>query len=243
VQSYSKYASALLDQKKYPDSIAYAGKTLDLDPNNLEAYYVRGIAETNTQNMTAAIADLQKARSIAAAAKSDDKTMGMIVFSLGVAQLGAGQFGEAATSAKDVLRFDPSRQAQLNKFAYATINNTAIELANGGKTADAVARLESAATAFPNFAGPFDAEAAMILATDKKPDWKKVAAEADKALALDPADGLGNYVRGVAAAQQNDAPTALTYLNKAKASSSYSTDANLAKRVDDALKALNPPAK
>jgi tetratricopeptide (TPR) repeat protein len=242
IQSYSKYASSLLDAKKFPDAITYASKAIAADPNNLEGYYVRGIAYSNAQNDAAAIADLQKARSIAVAAKSDDKTIATIGFNLAVTQLDAGQFGEAATTTKEVERLDPSRREALDKFAFASVNNAAVALANAGKIPDAVSRLESGATAFPNAAGALTAQAAYIMATDKKPDWKKVSDEADKALAIDENNGLGNYVRGVAAAQQNDPKEALTYMNKAKASPSYSTDASLAKKVDDALKQLNTPA-
>jgi tetratricopeptide (TPR) repeat protein len=243
IQAYGKYASSLLDQKKFPDAITYAGKAIDADPNNLEGYYVRGIANSNSQNDAAAITDLQKARSIAMAAKADDKTLATIGFNLAVTQLDAGQFGEAATTTKEVDRLDPSRAAALDKFAFASINNAAVVLANAGKIPDAVSRLQSGATAFPSAAGPLTSQAAYIMATDKKPDWKKVGDEADKALAINENDGLGNYVRGIAAAQQNDSKDALTYMNKAKASSTYSTDPSLAKKVNDALKQLNTPAQ
>ena len=242
IQSYGKYASSLLDAKKFPDAITYANKAIAADPNNLEGYYVRGVANSNSQNDAAGISDLQKARTIAMGAKADDKTMLQIDFYLAVAQIDAGQFGEAATTAKDVARLDPARQAQLDKYASATINNTAVALANEGKTDDAVARLESGA-AFPSASGPLTAQASKIMAIDKKPDWKKVGVEADKALAIDPANGLGNYVRAIAAARQDDSKTALVYLNKAKASPAYSTDPDLAKQVDAALKTLNSAPK
>jgi TonB family protein len=243
IQAYGKNASALLDAKKFPDAIAYAGKAIALDPQNLEGYYVRGIAESNSQNEAAAIADLQKAKAIAVTAKSDDKTLATIGFNLAVTQLDAGQFGEASTTIRDVERLDPTRRDALEKFAFASVNNAAVDLANQGKIADAVSRLESGGVAFPSDAGALTAQAAYIMATDKKPDWKKVGDEADKALAIDANSGLGNYVRGVAYAQQNDSKDALVSMNKAKASPQYGTDATLAKRIDDALKQLNTPAQ
>jgi len=243
IQSYGRYASAQLDAKKFPDAITYAGKAIELDPNNLQSYYVRGIAQANTQNDAAAIADLQKARQIAVAAKADDKTLASISFNLAVTQLDAGQFGEAATTSREAARLDPTKQVQLDKFAYASVNNAAVALANQGKISEAVSRLESGATAFPSAAASLTAEAAYIMATDKKPDWKAVGAEADKALALDENNGRGNYIRGVSAAQQNDPKEALDYMNKAKASPAYATDPSLAKQIDDALKQLNTPAK
>ncbi len=243
IQAYAKYASTLLDAKKFPDAITYAGKAIDLDPNNLQSYYVRGIAEANVPNDAAAIADLQKARTIAMAAKADDKTLGSIAFNLAVTQLDAGQFGEAATTAREAARLDPTKQAQLDKFSYASVNNAAVDLANKGKISDAVGRLESGATAFPSQAGALLAQAAYVLATDKKPDWKKVSDEADKALNADPASGRGNYIRGIASAQQSDQKTAMSYMLKAKSSPAYAADPALAKQIDDALKQLNASAK
>ena len=243
IQSYAKYASALLDAKKFGDAVTYAGRAIDADPNNLQAYYVRGIANSNLQNDAGSIADLQKARTIAQAVKSDDKTVAMIDFNLAVSQLAAGQFGEAATTSKEAVKLDPSRQAALDKFAITAVNNTAVALANQGKIADAVSRLESGATAFPAGAAQLYVQAAFIYATDKKPDWRKVQNEADRALAIDASNGRGNYIRGVAAAQQDDPKTAIPYLNKAKSSAAYTSDAALAKQIDDALKALNAPAK
>lgn len=239
IQSYAKYASSLLDAKKFPEAITYATRAIDADPNNLQGYYVRGIAYSNSQNDAAAIADLAKARTIAIAAKSDDKTLATIGFNLAVTQYDAGQFGEGSTTAKDVVRLDPSRKDQLDKFAFASINNTAVSLANDGKVDDAVARLESGATAFPAQAGQFYAQAALILATAKKPAWNKVQMEADKVLAISPADGRGNFYRGIAAAQQQDVRSASTYLNKAKASTAYASDPALAKQVDAAIKAIS----
>jgi tetratricopeptide (TPR) repeat protein len=238
VQSYGKYAGALLDQRKFADAIAAAGKAIALDPQNLQGYYVRGIAYANTQNEALAIADLQNAHAIAVDAKVDDKTLATVSFNLAIAQLDAGQFAAASTSAQDVARLDPSRRVALDGFAEAAINNAAIGLANQGKIADAVSGLEAGAAEFPGVAGALLSEAAYIMATDKKPDWAKVRAEAEKGLAIDPNDGRADYVAGVAVARLSDRKTALTYMNKAKASPNYTSDPVLAKQIDDALKAL-----
>jgi tetratricopeptide (TPR) repeat protein len=243
VQSHEKFAESLLEAKKYPDAIVAAGHLIDLSPQSLQGYYIRGQANMGVQNYTAAIADLQKARTIATTAKSDDATMLTLAFTLAIAQLDAGQFGEASTTARDVSRSDTARSAQIDKFAYAAVMDSAITLANGGKIPDAVSRLESGAAAFPNNGGAFTAEAAYIMATDKKPDWDRVKAEANKALAIDPKSGKADYVLGVAASQKNDPKTVLDYMNKAKASPTYGSDPAFAKLVDDALSKLNSATK
>jgi tetratricopeptide (TPR) repeat protein len=242
-QSYDKYAAQALNDKHYPEAAAAAGHAIDLDPQSLNDYYLRGIAYTQAQNFSAGIADLQKARTMAAAAKSDDKTMSAISFNLAVAQLSAGQYGEAATTARDVARTDTAASARLDKIAYAAIVNSAIPLANAGHNADAVSRLESGAAAFPKFGGPLTAQAAYIMATDKNPDWDKVKAEAEKALSLDPNEGRADYILGIVYSRKNDVKTTQDYLNKAKGSPTYSSDPALAKQVDDALIKLNGAAK
>jgi len=239
LQSYEKYANAALQQKKFPDALAAANSAIALNPQSLQGYYIRGNAETGMQNDAAAIADLQKARAIASAGKPDDKTLVALSFSLAEAQLNAGQFGEAATTAKDVARLDTTVSNQLVKDEFIAVMNPAVALANAGKVAESVSRLESGAAAFPANAGALTAQAAYIMATDKKPDWEKIKAEAEKALALDPNSGRANYILGIVASQKQDPKTALDYMNKAKGTPAYSTDAPLAKMIDAALKQLN----
>jgi tetratricopeptide (TPR) repeat protein len=239
LQSYEKYANAALGDKKYSDAIDAANHAIGLNPQSLQAYYVRGQANMGTQNYTAAIADLQKAHAIAVTAKSDEQTMATLAFTLAVAQVDAGQFGEAAQTSKDLYRNDTARSAQIDKYAYAAVMNAAITLANAGQISSSVSRLESGAAAFPNDAPDLTAEAAYILASDKKPDWDKVKAEAQKALDLDPNSGKADFVLGVVASEKNDPKTALDYMNKAKASPAYQSDASLAKQINDALTKLN----
>ncbi len=243
LQSYDKYAIASLNEKKFPEAIAAANRMIELNPQGLEGYYLRGQANIGAENYSAAIADLQKARSLAGVAKTDDKTTATLAFTLAVAQLHAGQFGEAAATAKEVNRADPARSAQLDKFAYVDIMQAGIALANAGKIAESVSRLESGATAFPNNAAALTAEAAYILALDKKPDWDKVKTEAEKSLALDPKEGKADFVLGIVASEKQDAKTSLDYMNKAKASPAYGADPSLAKQIDAALKKLNTPGK
>lgn len=243
LQSYEKYANAALNDQHYQDAIAAAGHAIDINPLDTGAYYTRGIANTDLSNYTAAIADLQKTVSLATAAKTEPKTLLAIEFNLAVAQLDAGQYGEAATTARDIYRDDVDLTAKLDKFAYVSVTNAAIPLANGGNIPAAVSRLESGATAFPHDAGALTGEAAYIMATDKKPDWDKIKAEADKALAIDPNEGRADFVLGIQAAQKSDPKTALDYMKKAKASSAYGSDPGLAKQIDDALTKLNSASK
>lgn len=242
-QAYEKQARASLDAKDVPAAIALATRAIALNPQSLQGYYVRGNAYIMQPDSTAAIADLQKAHAIAVAAKGDDKELATISFSLAIAQLNAGQYGEAATTEREFSRVDGSMATQFDKNAYVAVSNAGITLANQGKIDDSVSRFESGANAFPAAAADFYAQAATVMATDKKPDYDKVTAEAQKALALDPKSGRANYILGIAAANKKDPKGALDYINKAKASPGYSSDPALAKQIDDALNKLNSASK
>lgn len=241
--SFTKNATALLDAKNFPSAIDFANHAIALDARNVQAYYVRGIAYANAHDDAAATADLKMALATGADVKADDMSMGLISYNLAVVQLQAGSFDDAVATARILARFDTARRAQLDKTAAAAYNNDAVALANTGKTADAVSRLEAGAKAYPAIAGTLIAEAAYVMASDKKADWVKVRAEADKALAIDAKNGRAAFVGGLAAARLNDTKAALDYMNKAKASPAYGSDISLSKQIDEALKTLNPPVK
>jgi hypothetical protein len=243
IGSFTKNSSAQLDAKNFPAAIDSATRAIALDNRNVQPYYNRGLAEFNVRNDAAAIADLQTALTTATTLKSDDATLALIALNLAVVQFDANMFDEAILTAKALARYDRTRVGQLDRAAATAYNNSAVALANAGKTADAVSRLEAGAAAFPNVAGALTAEAAYIMATDKKADWVKVRAEADKALGIEPTNGKAAYIAGVAASHLEDAKAALDYMNKAKASPAYGTDAALTKQIDSALKSLNPPIK
>ena len=243
VKSYGDAAVVALKAGKNDDAIAVAGRAIALQPTNFNAYFVRGVAESNAQKFDAAIADLEKARTLETSAKADAAAQAAVAYNLMAANLGAGHLDVASGQAKEAIRLDPSFAAKVDAFASVSLNNSAVEIANKGDRAGAVARLEAGAAAFPAATGALYAQAAYILATGPTPDWKKIKAEADKSLAAEPGNGRANLVAGIALANDKAPKDAVPYLNKAKASPTYATDAAFAKQVDDALKSLGPPAK
>ncbi len=241
LQAYTKNAGDQLDAKNFAGAVTSATAAIALNPQNVQAYYVRGIAGANTHDDAHAIADLQTAYALATAGKIDPPTAAAIAFNLAIVQFDAGSYADAVASAKLVAQYDPARRAQLDPYAAAAYNNSAIDIAKSGRLADAVARLEAGAADFPAVAATLTAEAANLMATAKTPNWVQVRAEAVKALGFDANNGRAAYFAGVAASRQNDKKAALAYMNRAKASPAYRTDAPLAKLIDDALKALNTP--
>jgi hypothetical protein len=241
-QAYVDRAQELLRGGQFAEASAAAARAIEVQPGNLTAYYLRGVA-TERQNPAAAVPFLEKAQSMAVAAKIPDKDLARLELSLVNVYGETGEYDKAAASAKDVARLDSAQAGPASDALYTAYLNAGTALANAGKHPEAVARLEAGAAAVPAHAATLFARAAYVLATDKPPDWKKVKAEADKALAADPADGLANYIEGVALASDGKAKDAAPFLNRAKSSPLYTGDAAFAKQVDDALKAVGPAAK
>jgi len=239
VQAYATHAANMLTAQKYPEAGSAATHLIALDPQSPEGYYVRGLANADQKNFAAAVPDLQQALTLTKAAKQDDKSLTSVEFNLAIAQLNSGAYDAASATAKDVAQLDPLQAPKLQQAEDVAISNDAIASANAGKLDAAVAKFEAGATVFPALAGEFYGQAAFIMLTAKSPDYKKLKAEADKALALDPTNGRALFVDAFVSANVGDNKAALSYMNKAKLSPLYASSASFAKQVDDNLKKLS----
>jgi Tfp pilus assembly protein PilF len=235
-KTYANAAVAALKANDDDAAIAQAGKAIELTPS-AEPYNIRGSAEYAQKKYDAAVADLEKARDLATLEKADNHQLAIIETNLTAAYMGAGQSDKGLAAAKDVARLDPSI-TQTGDVIAQYYNDKATTLVKAGDRKGAADQLDAAATAVPKYAVQLYGNAATILASDAKPDWKVVKAEADKALAIDPNDARSNYVAGVALANDKDTKDALTYLNKAQASAKTGNDPDLSKQIDAAIKQL-----
>jgi hypothetical protein len=235
-KTYANAAVAALKANDDDNAIAFASKAIELTPS-AQPYNIRGSAEYAQKKYDPAIADLEKARDLATAEKADNHQLAIIETNLTAAYMGAGQTDKGLATAKDVTRLDPSI-TQTGDIIAQYYNDKASALIKAGDRKGAADQLDAGAAAAPKYAVQLYSNAATILASDTKPDWKVVKAEADKALAIDPNDARSNYVAGVALANDKDTKDALTYLNKAQASAKTGNDADLSKQIDAALKQL-----
>jgi Tfp pilus assembly protein PilF len=235
-KTYANAAVAALKANDNDGAIAYAGKAIDLTPS-AEPYNIRGSAEYAQKKYDVAESDLEKARDRATTEKADNHQLAVIETNLTAAYMGAGQSDKGLATAKEVARLDPSI-TQTGDLIAQYYNDKATTLVKSGDRKGAADQLDAGAAAVPKYAVQLYGNAATILASDAKPDWKVVKAEADKALAIDPNDARSNYVAGVALANDKNTKDALTYLNKAQASAKTGNDADLSKQIDAALKQL-----
>jgi tetratricopeptide (TPR) repeat protein len=240
-KTYSNAAVAALKANDNDGAIAYAGKAIELSPS-AEPYNIRGNAEYAQKKYDVAIADLEKAKDLATAEKADNHQLAVIETNLTAAYMGAGQSDKGLAAAKEVTRLDPSI-TQTSDLIAQYYNDKATALIKAGDRKGAAEQLDAGAAAVPKYAVQLYGNAATILASDTKPDWKAVKAEADKALAIDPNDARSNYVAGVALANDKNTKDALTYLTKAQASAKTGNDPDLSKQIDAALKQLAGDSK
>jgi tetratricopeptide (TPR) repeat protein len=238
LQAYTTHAANMLTAEKFAEAGAAATHIITLMPDSVNGYYVRGLAAADQQNFKAALPDLQKSLDLARASKTDQKSITAIEYNLAIAQLNTGAYDAAAVTVKDVAQLDPLQAPKLQQAEYVAVANDAISTANAGKPEDAIAKFEAGAAMFPTSAGAFYGQAAFVMLTEKSPDYKKLKAEADKALALDPSNGRALFVNAFVAAHNGDSKTAVADMTRAKSSPLYASDPSFAKQVDDNLKKL-----
>ncbi|HEY0613014.1 MAG TPA: tetratricopeptide repeat protein [Candidatus Elarobacter sp.] len=234
-KAYADAAVDALKAKNNEQAIALADKALALQ-QNVNTLYIQGTAYANAQRYPQAIADLEKAKAMATAGSADAATLNAIDASLATSYLFGGQTDKGMALAKALKQRDPSN-TRVDDAVAAYYNQKASDAAKAGKKDEAVAALESAAQAVPSRAVSLYTAAANVLASGSTGvDWKRVKAEADKALAVNPNDARANYVAAIALANGGDSKGALPFLQKAKAN--VGSDASLSTDIDAALKKL-----
>jgi TonB family protein len=243
-QSYSMAAGKLASTNSQ-QAVAYGKKAVAMSPNG-GAYYALGAAQINAGDTQGAIASLKKSRDLAFAdSKTDVKTRVAIDSLLLQAYQKAGDTANAQTVADEIKKLDPSSDA-----AQVVMGNQYMEQGNAaskaGKHDEAAADYEKAAqVGGPKVAVTAYAAAALELSRVDKPDYTKMKADADKALAVNPNDALGLFAEGIALYGQyattgsNNAglkQQAVDALNTAKAAAQAAGNFSLSLNIENFMK-------
>jgi tetratricopeptide (TPR) repeat protein len=243
-KAYSDAAVDALKAKNNDQAIALSDKALALQ-QNVNTLFIQGTAYANSQKYPQAIADLEKAKAQAIAGKADAASLNAIDASLATSYIFGGQVDKGIALAHELKARDPSN-SRVDDALAAYYQQQATAAAQAGKRDEAVADLENAAKAVPSRAATLYVMAANLLSGGTTPDWKRVKAEADKALAVSPNDPRANYVAGIALANgipktgAPDTAPAMAYLQRAKAN--VGSDASLGSDIDKAIAALGKMA-
>jgi tetratricopeptide (TPR) repeat protein len=238
-QSYQLAAAKLADSNP-TQAVQYGQKAVSMAPS-AGSYFALGTAQLQAGNATDAVTNLKKSRDLAFAdPKTDQKSRVSIDSQLMQAYLKAGDNTNAAATADEIKKLDPSSDT-----AEVIMGNQFMAKGNddskAGNHQAAIADYDKAAQAGgPKVAVTAYAAAALEESRVDKPDYGVMKSEADKALAIDPNDPLGLYAEGIALYGQyvNGGSTngglkqqALDSLNKAKAAAQSAGNASLVSNI------------
>ena len=236
-KAYAEYTPLAVKNKQNDRALSSAKHAVELAPS-FATYNALGFAEQAAGQNDAAIADLEKARSLGTSAKPADRAA--VDANLVAVYLSAGKLDLAKQIAAEAKQLDPSSNASSNEIANYYLQQ-ATTAAAAGKTADAAAAYDQAAVAVPSQAAQMYARAALAyLGAKPTPDNDKAKAEADKALAVDPQSAAANFAAGIALANQpGKSKDALVYLTKADDAAKKGNDPQLTSAIENALKQVN----
>jgi TonB family protein len=253
-QSYAM--AAVKGQVSTDEALEYAKRAVALAPGG-STYYALGVAELNAGQATAAIGDLKKGvDAVTADPKADTQTKVAFASELYQAYLKAGDNADAEATLQKIKQMDPNNASvtTLEGNRYLQQGNDA---ANAGNHDEALkdflqaASVGSTAVQVTAYSAAAFQQAA-ILAAAKTPatkdDYAKVAAYAQKALAINPNDAQANYAYGVGLAGEyivggkQDASLksqAVAALNKAKDAAQASGNMALSLQISNFIKQQN----
>ncbi|MBV8433288.1 MAG: TonB family protein [Candidatus Eremiobacteraeota bacterium] len=241
-QSYA--LAAVQSQKDNPtQALAFGNKAVSLAPSG-NSYFALGVAELASNDATSAERDLQKARSMALSGKASKSERENIDSELMQAALLAKDQTTAQAMADDIKQINPSSTAPARAMAnYYYAEGQAAS--KGGKPDEAVADYEKGAAANPEWAVTGYTNAAFVMSQGDKPDFNKMKAEADKAIALNPNDPNANFAEGIAltqlGVQNKDAAKkqqGLEYLKKADAQAKAANNTTLAAQIENFINGI-----
>ncbi len=239
-KAYNDAAGEKIVAKDYPAAVAAAKHAVALAPSPF-TYNTLGTAEEAANDHTASIADLEKARSLAAGiAGFKGVDLAKIDANLVLSYLAADKADQAKPILDEIVKSDPSA-TNAQQYVRGYYEKSGSELAKAKKFNDAAALYEKGAVTFPSIAAIEYANAAfMYLQLQPKPDNDRAKADADKALALDPSNASANFAAGVSLANQpGKTKDALVFLNKADASAKAGNDTALVANIENVIKQLN----
>ena len=237
-KSYAEAAISFAKAKAGKSAVAAGRKAVDLVPS-FGTYNALGFAEFAAAEYTASAADLEKARGLAVTEKASDQTRALVDTSLTAAYVNAGNIDAALKIAAEATHLDPSTAKSLNVILTNYFGGQARDLFAAKKFAEAAAIFEQGAAAVPASASFLYAKAATAYLLADHPDNLKAKADADRAIALDPANGLAYYAAAISLANQGKSKDALDFLKKADDAAKTAGDADLSAQVQTAVKRLS----
>jgi TonB family protein len=236
-------ASIGIADKNPTEAMTYAQKAVSLGGGNT-AQLALGVAQIANKQNTEGLATL---KAVHEKLFADPKTATNVKIGVDsrllTAYLATGDSAGAQSIANEMKQLDPSSTvpARVMGNHYLEAGSAALQAKN---YADALKNFDLAAnTGDPQVAVTANTQAAFSLLSMDKPDFAKVKAYADKALAVKPDSPEANYAEGVAytgtyasSHKDDDKKQALSYLNKADGLAKAAGNTALALQIETFIK-------
>lgn len=195
-------AAVRVAQSNPAQSLEYAQKAMALD-SGTNSRFALGVAQLANNDTTAAIASLKAAHD---AAMSDSKipTASKVNMDseLEQAYLANHDTASAQAIAAQIKQLDPNSTAGSAAMA-STLIKSGNEAVDAKDTDTALKDFDqAAASGDPKIAVTANTLAAFAIARSAKPDYKRMEAYAEKALAVSPDDAAANFAQGIALTAQ-----------------------------------------
>lgn len=180
-------------------ALSYATKAYALDKGT-NSLFALGVAQLNSPGKAAdAVASLKKARDDAFAMKTTDlKSKINLDSALLSAYQKNGDSANAQVVAAEIKVLDPTSKVPGQVIGAALLDQARAQRTAKNYDASVALYDKAAAAGDPSVAVTADAEAAFTLQAEAKPDYAKVKAYADKAIAIKPDDASANFAEAVA---------------------------------------------
>lgn len=196
-------------------ALAYAQKASTLASTTI-THFALGVAQLANNQNAAALASLKQARDGAMTdSKIPTKLKVKIDSWLLQAYLANNDMAGAQAVAAQMKQLDPS-STDANAAMGASLIKSARAARDAGDSAKALSYYDQAAAlGDPTISVTADVEAAFTIGQASKPDYKRMQAYADKALAVKPNDASANFAEGIALTGQSEKQKATDALQKA----------------------------
>ncbi|HEY5257123.1 MAG TPA: energy transducer TonB [Candidatus Baltobacteraceae bacterium] len=195
-------AAVALSTSNPATAVSYGKKAVQLD-GGANSLFALGVAELGAKDAASAVVNLKKARSLGFAQKTTDlKSKVNLDTALLEAYSQQGDSAGVQAIAAEIKQLDPTSPVpgrilgnQYLAAAFASLQ--ALKYDDAVKNFDLAAQAGDSQVQVTAYA-----QASLALAEEQKPDYDKVKAYADKALAVKSDDALANFAEGVALAGQ-----------------------------------------
>jgi len=239
------YATAAVQLQKTnaQQALTYAQKAVSLQADS-NTYFALGVAQlANNQNADAA-ASLRRAHDVNGGPRTT-KERAVLDSYLIQAYNATGDTADANTISAELKRISPNTASNASMPTLPDSFNQAVTAENAGKFDDAVSLYEQSAQTAPGIAVTAYSRAALAIGRMQPPDYRRMKAEADKALALNPNDPGANAAEGIAVTQlgivnrdDGQKKQGLDILNNADAEAKAANITGLVNMIENFIKSV-----